>query len=86
MTDTKKGPIEVWLSQVNLTVNCTVVQEDESTSTLDVDSLSMRGAQREITGYLIGQGYRPDGRWEQEAGDEDGSPIEAMRRFRAPTA
>jgi hypothetical protein len=39
-----------------MTITCMVVNEDETSSGLDVDSLSMRGAQREITGYLIGEG------------------------------
>lgn len=70
MTDCKQdvtrcaGPIEVWLRQVNMEVACTVVNEDESTARYDVDSLSLRGAQREMTGYLISQGYEPVGRWE----------------------
>jgi hypothetical protein len=71
----QNGPIEVWLSQQNMKVTCRVVYEDESVSELDVDSLSMRGAQREITGYLIGHDYRPVARWEEE---EQG---EVVRRF-----
>jgi hypothetical protein len=71
------SPIEVWLRQKNMEVNCVVVREDESTDhTLDVVSLSMRGAQREITGNLIDWGYKPEGRWVQEA---DG---ESWRRFK----
>jgi hypothetical protein len=72
----KPSPIEVWLTQENMEVACMVVREDESTDVLDVLSLSMRGAQREITGNLIDVGYKPDGRWVQEA---DG---ETWRRFR----
>jgi hypothetical protein len=59
----KPSPIEVWLRQRNLSVSCKVVHADESTEELEIDSLSMRGAQREITGSLIKQGYKPDGRW-----------------------
>lgn len=81
INDTKSSPIEVWLSQKNMQVLCTVVREDESTYTLDVDSLSMRGAQREITGYLIGEGYTPVGRWEDQA-DKDDTVAEAVRRFK----
>ncbi len=69
------GPIEVWLSQSNMQVTCRVVREDESTDELDVDSLSIRGAEREITGWVIRQGFTPVGRWEEET---DG---EVMRRF-----
>ncbi len=72
----KPGPIEVWLRQDNMQVKCMVVYEDESTSEPDVDSLSMRGAQREMTSRLIGEGYEPAGRWKQQA---DG---ETCRQFR----
>ena len=58
------GPIEVWLRKKNLAVKCMVVHEDESTSEMPVRSLSMRGAQREITTRLKAQNYQPAGRWE----------------------
>ncbi len=77
MTDTRPSPIEVWLTKGNIQITCRMVHEDETTQEVDVDSLSMRGAQREITGYFIGQGYKPVGRWEYE--DEDGD--ESVRRF-----
>lgn len=81
-TTEKPSPIEVWLTQRNMEIQCAVVHEDESTDhTLGVDSLSMRGAQREITGYLIDQGYAPVGRWETEANDH-GNPVETVRRFK----
>lgn len=51
----KPSPIEVWLRQRNLTVSCKVVYGGESTEELEIDSLSMRGAQREISGWLIKQ-------------------------------
>ncbi len=78
---TKPSPVEVWLRQQNLVVTCTVVHEDETTAEYDVQSLSMRGAQREMTGYLLRQGYSPVGRWDAEATDDDGV-VEASRRFR----
>lgn len=57
-----------------LSMTCTVVHDDESTESLDVDVFFMRGAQREITDYLISQGYEPPGRWEtQRFGAERGS-------------
>jgi len=67
----KPSPIEVWLRQRNLSVSCKVVYGGESTEELEIDLLSMRGAQREITGWLISQGYMPDGRWAAEAGVDD---------------
>jgi hypothetical protein len=80
------SPIEVWLSQAHMEITCTVVLEDESTSTLDVKSLSMRGAQREMTGYLIAQGYSPVGPWEAEAHSDDGyggkEAVETSRKFK----
>jgi hypothetical protein len=89
MTNTKAGPeqsrpspIEVWLRQHNMEIVCSVVGEDESVDYLDINSLSMRGAQREITGYYIGQGYKPVGRWEVEFRDGALDPIETSRKFR----
>src|SRR5579864_1269006 len=76
------SPIEVWLSQVNLQVTCMIVAEDESTRAFHIDSLSMRGAQREITGYLIRQGFQPAGRWEDEQVDGNGDGIETVRKFK----
>ncbi|MGH3226900.1 MAG: hypothetical protein ACRDPY_50855 [Streptosporangiaceae bacterium] len=82
MEDTKNseaGPVEVWLTQKNLVVTCQVVREDETTITLEVGSLSMRGAQREVTGYFIAEGYVSAGRWQWE-GKEPGQ--EAVRQFK----
>ena len=39
---------------------------DESTECLDLGAFSMRGAQPEVTGYLVSQGYEPSGRWEAQ--------------------
>jgi hypothetical protein len=82
MTNTEKpSPIEVWLHQGNMQITGTIVHEDETTDGLGVDSLSIRGAEREITGYFINQGYTPVGRWETTAEDR-GEPVEVMRRFK----
>jgi hypothetical protein len=78
--ETNRAPLEVWLSKDNLEITCRVVFNDESATELEVGSLSMRGAQREITGWLIGQGYEPVGRWSIE--DQHG--FETMRHFRRP--
>jgi hypothetical protein len=59
-------PIEVWLSQTNMQITCRIVYEDETTAETGADSLSMRGAQREITSWLIERGYEPAGRWATE--------------------
>jgi hypothetical protein len=86
MTDTKKseqgGPIEIWLTKGNIQVTCRVVHEDETDSVLDVDSLSIHGAQREMTAFLIRNGYGPADRWSTEETDSDGETIECMRRFK----
>ena len=76
-----KKPVEVWLTQRNLEVTCRVVNEDESVEGLTVDSLSMRGAQREITGWFIDQGYRPVGRWTSYVDGDTGEGLESSRRF-----
>jgi hypothetical protein len=80
--DTKPSPIEVWLRQDNMQINCMVVHEDETTHSLEIDSLSMRGAQREITGWLISDGYEPVGRWQVEHDDSAMQAAETVRRFK----
>jgi hypothetical protein len=75
------GPVEVFLSQRNMQVYCTVAYEDEHTDSLSVEALSIRGAQREMTGWFIDQGYKPVGRWETEQEDGNGVLVEVSRRF-----
>jgi hypothetical protein len=75
------GPVEVWLTQRNIEITCMIVFEDESADNPSVESLSMRGAQREMTSYLLAHGYEPAGRWETETGEEGGG-TETVRRFR----
>ena len=84
MNNTTSGPVEIWLRRDSLQVICCIVNEDESTYGRPVDSLSMRGAQREIGGYLIAGGLWPDGLWTVEATDDNGAAIEAWRRFTPP--
>ncbi len=83
MTNTtdRSGPIEVWLREASIGITCTVVHADESTEALEVDSMSMRGAEREMTGYFIKQGYAPAGRWETTAAGQ-GAPLEVTRTFK----
>jgi hypothetical protein len=64
-----------------LSMTCTVVH-DESTEILDVGAFSMRGAQREIIGYLISQGYEPLCRWEIQRFDAERGSIDAVRNFK----
>jgi hypothetical protein len=66
-------PLQAILSRKNLEITCTLVFEDESLSGQPVVSLSLRGAQREITGRLVALGFVPAGRWSaEEEPDEDG--------------
>jgi hypothetical protein len=74
------SPIEIWLSKRNLSITCRLVFDNEAAVEVQVSSLSMRGAQREITGRLIAEGYEPVGRWSIE--DDQG--FETMRVFRRP--
>ena len=74
------GPVEVWLTQRNLAVRCRMYREDESGTERSVRSLSMRGAQRELTTQLVLEGYVPAGRWETATANAAGA--ETMRRFR----
>lgn len=52
--------------------------EDGSVESLPIRSLSARGAQRELTGYLINSGYVPVGRWEER-------DSESLRRVLSPS-
>jgi hypothetical protein len=93
------GPtLEVWLTLRSVTITCKIVCEDESVREYSIKSLSMRGAEREITGFLINAGYEPTDRWSYERGQAianystkwDGSlPAripEAVRHFRSKVA
>jgi hypothetical protein len=76
MTNTNKErpqALQAVLSRKNIEISCTIVFEDESTSYPRVFSVSVRGAQREITGMLVGDnGYVPAGRWSDDGQDDDG--------------
>jgi hypothetical protein len=81
MSDTNMGPpllkpvpqaLQAVLSRKNIEIFCTLVFEDESVSYPPINSVSVRGAQREITGLLVADGYTPAGRWSGEDLDEDG--------------
>jgi hypothetical protein len=79
------GPIEVWLRQSNMQITGMLVGEDERTEDVEIDSLSIRGAEREVTGWLIDHGYEPAGRWLMR-NEEYGEPREVSRKFRRPSA
>jgi hypothetical protein len=64
------------LSTFGSSITCEVFHKDRSgKKPLYVSMRSMRGAQREITGRLIEDGYEPDGEWE-------GTETETIRRFK----
>ncbi|HUF99715.1 MAG TPA: hypothetical protein VMM60_16430 [Ilumatobacter sp.] len=79
------SPIEVYVTFVRneMQVRYRVVKFDESTHEGECDSASIRGAQREVTGWLIAEGYAPAGRWQADDGTED---VESYRLFKAAEA
>jgi hypothetical protein len=75
MTEAKKRtpqPLQAILSRKNIEITGTLVFEDESVSYAAINSMSLRGAQRELTGRLVKHGYTPVGRWSDGQDDEDG--------------
>ena len=74
------SPVEIRLRKKRLDVTADAEHEDEATEPLRVKSVSMRGAQREITTHMKGLGYLPVTSWsgaEQVAG-----ALESRRVFR----
>jgi hypothetical protein len=67
-----RGSAAAPVPRQNIEISCTLAFEDESISYPPVDSVSLRGAQREITGRLVAFGYVPAGRWSEDDEDEDG--------------
>ena len=59
--ETTTKPIEVLLSRPHLEVTCQIVFPDGTAIAVGVDALSLRGAQRELTAWLIERGYEPAG-------------------------
>lgn len=59
-----------------------IVTAGGSNVPLVVTSLSIRGAQREVTGDLISEGYSPGDRW-KDSNEEQGAYVEVVRRFRS---
>ena len=83
MKDDRVGPVEVWLTlqDAGFGVRGRLVFDDESDTDIDVTSLSIRGAQREWTAWLLDQGYKAAGRWQTEAQDSEGTDWEVSRKF-----
>jgi len=86
-SEKKTGPVEVWLrlGDAGFGISGKLVFEDESVDEdVEVEELSIRGAERGITGWLLSEGYKPVGRWETWAEGQDGADLEVSRKF-APT-
>ncbi len=75
-------PIELWLTlrDAEIGVDGRIVFEDETTRGLQASALSIRGAEREMTGWLLTQGYKAAGHWEISAEQAD-EAVEVVRRF-----
>ena len=71
--------IEIKLSQHNMSIQCTAKMQELEMNMGNMTALSMRGAQREITGWLLKVGYVPASRWTQYTTD---TAIETTRYFR----
>ena len=76
--ETTTKPIEVRLSRPHLEVTCRIVFPDGTAIAVGVDALSLRGAQQEMTAWLIERGYEPAGRWSTQ--------YESERRAADPAA
>lgn len=75
--DPRPKMVTAQLSTFGSSITCEVRSKDGSISyPLYVSMRSMRGAQREITGRLVADGYEPDGQWE-------GTDDETVRIFRS---
>ena len=77
--ETTTKPIEVWLSRPHLEVTCRIVFPDGTAIVVGVDALSLRGAQREMTAWLIEQGYEPAGCWSAQ-NENDRRAARSFRR------
>jgi len=67
--ETTTKPIEVRLSRPQLEITCRIVLPDGTAIAVGIDALSLRGAQREMTAWLVEQGCEPVGPWSTQ--DED---------------
>jgi hypothetical protein len=79
------SPVEVWLTKKDIAVGAVIYADDVVLWQDDTDSISMRGAQREMTAWLISAGYEPLDRWRVEytnGGGEYDVAMETVRTFR----
>ena len=81
---TGTGAFEIWLRDAaGLGIAGTLVRADETTISFDIDYLSMRGAQREITGAMLRSGHAAVRRWDSTA---VGEAVRSFRRAPASSA
>lgn len=77
------SPVEVLLRKKRLDLTAVVRHEDEATEPLRIKSVSMRGAQREVTTLLKKLGYRPVTGWKSpETTGQDSGWVDSHRVFR----
>lgn len=83
MANTKNAEaVEVIVTRKGMSLMATLYGPDETAVDLEVNTLSVRGAQRDVTASMIDGGYKPLGRWETLA--EYGDDEEASRLFLRP--
>ena len=82
--ETTTKPIEIWLSRPHLEVTCRIVFPDGTAIAVGVDALSLLGAQREMTAWLIEQGYEPAGRWSTQNENDSLAARLFRRRDQSP--
>jgi hypothetical protein len=79
--------VEAWLSKTPDSLKAWVVDETERRREVHLDSLSLMGAQRELSGWLVENGFEPLQRWSYQ--DPPGGPRqdfqECVRHFRLKT-
>lgn len=59
-------PFIIKLTQEYIDVICTAIFSDKTEQSLEIDSVKILSAQREITNILVALGFRPVSRWIEE--------------------
>jgi len=89
MSEQEAKSVEIWLTldEDGSGVYGRMYFDDETTRPIPVRARSIGGAEREVTAWLIGQGYEAVSYWNVEAGDDE-LVTESSRTFRgaAPVA
>ena len=84
MSEHESRQVEVWLTlnEERTGVLARIYFEDETVRGIPVSARSISGAEREMTAWLISQGYEGISYWNAELGEEDFA-LESSRTFRA---